>query len=56
MGYFQKKSKQEMGEVEEILFFKKRLEFLGFSCHFTLGILDKTKLHPWKFHKIVLHP
>ena len=36
-------------------FFKKTLEFFMF---FTLPmeILDKTKFHPWKFHKILLDP
>ena len=31
---------------------------MGFSIFFTLPleILDKTKLHPWIFHKIVLDP
>ena len=27
-----------------------------FVFYFTLEILDKTKLHPWKLHKVVLHP
>ena len=27
-----------------------------FVVYFTLEILDKTKLHPWKLHKVVLHP
>ena len=38
-------------------FFEKSPEILWF-CHFiALGIfLEKTKLHPWKFYKVVLQP
>ena len=49
---FQKKN--QIGEVKDILFWNPT----GIFQFFTLlpKILDKTKLLPWKFHKIVLNP
>ena len=44
----------QTGKFENILFEKKPCNFL--VCHFTLGILDKTKLWSCKFREIVLHP
>ena len=38
------RKKSKHGGIEGILFWKRPLEFLDLS------------LHPWKFHKIVLHP
>ena len=35
--------------------FENSLEFFIFFT-LPLEVLDKTKLHPWKFHKIVLDP
>ena len=41
------------GRVRDILFFKKNLwNCFGFSLYL-LEILGKTKLHPWKFGKIM---
>ena len=51
-GLFQKKPKQ--GGVEDILFVHCS-EFLGFLLYIPLEIPDRTKLHPQKLHKIVLH-
>ena len=53
--------KSKQGRLsEDILFWKKSLDFLGLSLTFGLSlyfILEKTKLHhPRKFHKILLHP
>ena len=44
----------QAGGVKDILFWNRPgfFRFLTLS----LGILDKLKLHPFKFHKIVLHP
>ena len=52
MGYFRKKSKQR--GVEDILFWIP-LDIFIFLLY-PLEIPDKTKLNPWVFHKIVLHP
>ena len=54
IGLFQKKSKQG-GGVEDILFWKKNPGIFHFYI-LPLEIPDKTKLNPWKFHKIVLVP
>ena len=53
MGYSRKKTKQGGGWGHTLL---KNTPVI--FCVFTLllKIPDKTKLHPWKFHKIVLHP
>ena len=49
---FKKTPKQ--GNLRIYFLKKKPCNFL--VCHFTLGILDKTKLWPCKFREIVLHP
>ena len=51
IGPFWEKTKQ--GELRTY-FFENPLEFIFFSL--LLEIPDKTKLHPWKFHKIVFDP
>ena len=65
-GYFQKKSKQTEGGgwVASIYIYPLKLRIYFFEnppgiFHFftlPLEILDKTKLNPWIFHKIVLDP
>ena len=52
-GLLQKKPKQ--GGVEDMLFVNCS-EFFGFLLYIPLEIPDRTKLHPQKLHKIVLHP
>ena len=54
MGYSRKKTKQGGGVVGDILFWTAPGIFHFFTL--PLEISEKTKLHPWKFHKIVLHP
>ena len=54
MGYSRKKTKQGGGVVGDILFWTAPGIFHFFTL--PLEISEKTKLHPWKFHKIVWHP
>ena len=53
MGYSRKKTKQGGGWLETYIF-ELPLEFFIFFT-LPLEISEKIKLHPWKFHKIVLH-
>ena len=43
------------GLEDEDIFENKNLAFFRFVT-LPLEILDKTKLHPWRFHKIILPP
>ena len=49
-GLFQEK--KQTGWVKDILFWKRPGIFHFYT--FSLEIPDKAKLHPWKFHEIVL--
>ena len=51
MGLFQKKTKQGREGWGHV--FEKNPEIFHFFT-LPLEISDKTKLHPWKFHKILL--
>ena len=51
IGLFQKKKKQ-IGRVVEDILLGTPLKYFIFT--FPLEIPDKTKLHPWQFHKTVL--
>ena len=53
IGLFQKKIQTE---VEDILFWKPPSPWNFSFFTLPLEILDKTKLNPWIFHKIVLDP
>ena len=55
MGHPRKKQMAGGGGLRTYFFEKKpRKCFIFFTL--PLEIPDKTKLHPWKFRKIVLHP
>ena len=53
MSYFWKKKKQRGGAVEDILFQNPPGIFHFFTL--PLEIPGKSKLHPWKLHKTLLH-
>ena len=57
MSYSRKKSKEGGGGIEDILFWHP-FPPSGIFGFFTLPlkIPHKTRLYPWKLHKIVLHP
>ena len=63
IGLFQKKKQGEGGghrrrgvADESILFLTPLLSGIFHFFTLPLEILEKTKLHPWKFHKILLDP
>ena len=54
LGYSRKKTNRGGGEAEDITFENPPGIFNFFTL--SLEIPDKTKLHYWKFHKIMLDP
>ena len=54
-GYSRKRPKREEGWGLRTYFFENTPGIFWFLT-LPLDIPDKTKLHPWKLHKVVIHP